>query len=116
VVARVRAVLRRTGPFATSETIRAGSVQIDTATRRVTRSGEAIDLTAKEFELLVLLARHPNRVFRRDELTQAIWGWSYGDSSTVTVHVRRLREKIESDPSHPRSIETVWGVGYLFRP
>lgn len=69
-------------------------------------------LTAREFELLVFLARHPRQAFRREELLQHVWGTRYGDTSTITVHVRRLREKIEPDPSHPTRIATVWGVGY----
>jgi DNA-binding response OmpR family regulator len=75
-----------------------------------------VTLTAREFELLVFLVRHPRRVFRREELLEHVWGYTYGDTSTVTVHIRRLREKIESQPSDPKNIQTVWGVGYRFDP
>jgi DNA-binding response OmpR family regulator len=73
-----------------------------------------VALTVKEFDLLVFLMRHPRRAFRRDELLEDVWGYAFGDTSTVTVHVRRLREKIEDDPSNPTRIGTVWGVGYRF--
>jgi DNA-binding response OmpR family regulator len=73
-------------------------------------------VTAREFELLVFLMRHPRQVFRREELLEAVWGYTYGDTSTVTVHIRRLREKVEGDPSAPTHIQTVWGVGYRFDP
>ena len=79
-------------------------------------AGQPIALTVKEFDLLVHLARHPRQAFRREELLETIWGFSYGDTSTVTVHVRRLREKIERDPSKPRHVRTIWGVGYRFEP
>ena len=73
-------------------------------------------LTAREFELLAYLMRNPNRAFRREELLESVWGYTFGDTSTVTVHVRRLREKIEADPGAPRHLVTVWGVGYRFEP
>jgi DNA-binding response OmpR family regulator len=75
-----------------------------------------VTLTAREFDLLAFLAGRPRQVFRRDELLERVWGYTYGDTSTVTVHIRRLREKIEDDPSAPRHIATVWGVGYRFDP
>ena len=80
------------------------------------RGDEVVALTAKEFDLLAHLIRHPRRAFRREELLEGVWGFHYGDTSTVTVHVRRLREKIETDPSRPRYVCTVWGVGYRFEP
>jgi two-component system, OmpR family, response regulator ResD len=119
LVARVKAVLRRAaGPSsgeAGHDVIRAGDVEIDMATRRVTRGDVAIDLTAKEFDLLAHIAAHPGRVYTREHLLRAVWGYDYfGDDSTVTVHVRRLREKLEPDPARPRYVTTVWGVGYRF--
>ncbi len=78
--------------------------------------GEPVALTVREYELLVYLMRHPRRAFRREELLAEVWGFEYGDASTVTVHVRRLREKIEDDPSAPLHICTVWGFGYRFEP
>jgi two-component system response regulator ResD len=80
-------------------------------------SGQECALTALEFDLIHFLARHPRQVFSRAQLLDQVWGYEYfGDASTVTVHVRRLREKIEDDPSHPRWVQTVWGVGYRFEP
>jgi DNA-binding response OmpR family regulator len=78
--------------------------------------GALVALTAREFDLLAHLARHPRRAFRREELFEQVWGYTYGDTATVTVHIRRLREKIEADPSDPQRIKTVWGVGYRFDP
>jgi DNA-binding response OmpR family regulator len=115
LVARVRAVLRRAqGPLAatTPQVLVDGDLEVDIAARQARLAGEVVSLTAREFELLAFLARHPQRAFRREELLEGIWGYRYGDTSTVTVHVRRLREKIEPDPSHPSRIATVWGVGY----
>ena len=83
---------------------------------RVTRGGVELSLTAREYDLLVHLMRNPGRVFSRDDLMSEVWGWEYGDLSTVTVHVRRLREKIEDDPSAPARVMTVWGVGYRWDP
>ncbi|MCB9159827.1 MAG: response regulator transcription factor [Caldilineaceae bacterium] len=120
LVSRVRAVLRRTGNAAQTEraeVLRFGPVQIDPGTRLVTIDGEEIVLTAKEFDLLWMLAGHPRQVFSRTQLLDRVWGETeYLDPSTVTVHVRRLREKIEPDPSDPAYIQTVWGVGYKFEP
>ncbi len=116
LVARVDAVLRR-APTAEAdpEVLRAGDVVIDVGDRRVTRRGEDVALTVREFELLVFLARHAGRAFTRDELMERVWQFSfYTDTSTVTVHVRRLRAKLETDPDAPGLIETVWGVGYRF--
>jgi DNA-binding response OmpR family regulator len=119
LVARVKAVLRRAAApppvEAGHDVIRAGDVAIDMATRRVTRGGMAVDLTAKEFDLLAHMAAHPGRVYTREHLLRDVWGYDYfGDDSTVTVHVRRLREKLEPDPARPRYVTTVWGVGYRF--
>jgi DNA-binding response OmpR family regulator len=115
---RVKAVLRRAGVAATepkSTAIQAGDLRIDTTTRLVTVKGQPVTLTVKEFDLLWFLARHPAQVFSRDQLLDQVWGYDfYGDSGTVTVLVRRLREKIEADPADPHYILTVWGVGYKF--
>lgn len=120
VVSRVRAVLRRTY---SQETIRSeqpltyGDLTIQPATRVVTYEGNEKKLTAKEFDLLWFLAQNPQHVFSRDQLLEHVWGLSeYIDPSTVTVHIRRLREKIERDSTEPRHILTVWGVGYKFQP
>ena len=119
LVARVKAVLRR-GRAASERgdegmLIAAGDLEIDTSARRVTRAGTALDLTAKEFDLLAHMAAHPGRVYTREHLLRDVWGYDYfGDDSTVTVHVRRLREKVEPDPAKPRYVTTVWGVGYRF--
>jgi DNA-binding response OmpR family regulator len=116
LVARVDAVLRRApvDPVA-PEVLRAGDVEIDVGGRRVTRAGEEVALTVREFELLAFLARHAGRAFTREELMERVWRFSfYTDTSTVTVHVRRLRSKLEPDPETPQLIQTVWGVGYRF--
>jgi DNA-binding response OmpR family regulator len=114
---RVRTVLRRassTTPAA--ERIEVGELRLDAASREVHRAGRALQLTVKEFDLLWFLASNPNRVFSRDQLMDRVWGYTAArDTGTVTVHVRRLREKIERDPSRPRLLETVWGVGYRLR-
>lgn len=120
LVSRVRAVLRRTHPASEPkvETILEFSdLTIDPQTRLVTLRGHEITLTAKEFEMLYHLASHPRQVFTREQLLISIWGLSdYIDPSTVTVHIRRLREKIEGDPANPTHLITVWGVGYKFEP
>ena len=114
---RVKTVLRRSAPSAlTTSRIEVEGLVIEPEHREATRNGARLRLTAKEFDLLCFLASHPNRVFGRDQLMRRVWGYEAAvDSGTITVHVRRLREKIEEDPSHPRLIETVWGVGYRFR-
>jgi DNA-binding response OmpR family regulator len=117
LVARVRAVLRRArGPLAAQfdhpRVLVDGDLEVDVAARQARRAGEVVSLTAREFELLAFLARHPRQAFSREEILDQVWGYRYGDTSTVTVHVRRLREKIEPDPAHPQRIATVWGVGY----
>jgi DNA-binding response OmpR family regulator len=118
LAARVRTVLRRSGPEQPPvERLVAGDLVIDAGTREVTKDGEPVRLTAKEFDLLWFLASHPRRVFSRDQLMSRVWGYEPAfDTGTVTVHVRRLRGKIEPDPSRPRLLETVWGVGYRFSP
>lgn len=117
VVLRVKAVLRRTeaADLEVAQPVEAGGVRLDPARREAEVDGEPISLTAKEFDLLHFLVRHPRQVFGRDRLLDNVWGFDFqGDPSTVTVHIRRLREKVESDPSEPTHILTVWGVGYKF--
>jgi two-component system, OmpR family, response regulator ResD len=117
LVARVRAVLRRANRNGVSQgmILRAGSLLIDPNRRSLTIDGEPVELTAREFDLLVFLARHPDQVFTRDQLLDRVWDFHYfGDASTVTVHIHRLRTKIEPDPMRPTYLRTVWGVGYKF--
>ena len=119
--ARIRAILRRAGsqPAADlqDDQIKVGDLLIDTAQRSVFKNGRATDLTAKEFDFLVMLARNPGRVFSREGLLSVVWGEDYpGDIRTVDVHVRRLREKLETDDANPEYILTKWGVGYYFKP
>ena len=120
LTARVKAVLRRaTGPLSATArpaVLRAGELEVDVTAHEARLAGELVALTAREFDLLAHLMEHPRRAFRREELLERVWGFSYGDTSTVTVHIRRLREKIETDPSAPRYVTTVWGVGYRFEP
>ena len=119
LVARVDAVLRRVSPPATEAPapIEVGPLRIDPGMRTVELGGEEIALTQREFDLLAFLASHPGQVFSRDQLMDAVWNFPfYEDTSTVTVHVRRLRAKLGDDPAKPRFIETVWGVGYRLRP
>ena len=114
---RVKAVLRRV-PSARPplDSVSAGPLEIDATTREARRDGEPLALTAKEFDLLWFLASNANQVFSRDQLMSRVWGYSAAlDTGTVTVHIRRLREKLEADPSDPQLLETVWGVGYRFR-
>jgi DNA-binding response OmpR family regulator len=115
---RVRTVLRRSAPHvAKAERLSFDELEIDARTREVTRDGELLHLTAKEFDLLWFLASNPKQVFSRDQLMDRVWGYEAAlDTGTVTVHVRRLREKIEEDPARPRFLQTVWGVGYRFSP
>jgi DNA-binding response OmpR family regulator len=114
---RVKTVLRRARPSTPPrERIALGPLVIDAARHEARRDGEILNLTAKEFDLLWFLASNANRVFSRDQLMQRVWGYSAAlDTGTVTVHVRRLREKLERDPSSPQLLETVWGVGYRLR-
>jgi two-component system, OmpR family, response regulator ResD len=118
LVARVDAVLRRveTAP-AQQSAIELSDMTIDPTARQVHVGGEEVALTQREFDVLLFLARHPGQAFSRNQLMDAIWQYSfYTDTSTVTVHIRRLRAKIEADPGRPRHIQTVWGVGYRFAP
>jgi two-component system response regulator ResD len=116
LTARVRTVLRRaSAPVLGQARLSFDGLEIDASTREVAKRGEPVRLTAREFELLWFLASHPRRVFSRSQLMDRVWGYEAAlDTGTVTVHVRRLREKIEDDPSRPRYLETVWGVGYRF--
>jgi DNA-binding response OmpR family regulator len=118
LAARVRTVLRRAAPGgSTGERLVFGDVELDAQTREVNKAGVELRLTAKEFDLLWFLGSHPRRVFSRDQLMSRVWGYEAAvDTGTVTVHVRRLREKIEDDPSSPRHLQTVWGVGYRLVP
>ena len=118
LAARVRSVLRRSTPLApVEEQLGFGEVELERASRGVHKAGVELRLTAKEFDLLWFLAAHPRRVFSRGQLMASVWGYrSALDTGTVTVHVRRLREKIEDDPSRPHHLETVWGVGYRLVP
>lgn len=118
LVARVRAVLRRAGSSGAligEKPITLAGVQIDPGTRDIFVDKRRVELTAKEFDLLWFLVRHPRQVFSRSQLLDQVWGYEYyGDPSTVTVHIRRLREKIEEDPGNPVRVLTVWGIGYKF--
>jgi DNA-binding response OmpR family regulator len=115
---RVRTVLRRTRAVSDDiERVAFGPFEIDAVSRELRHSNELLKLTVKEFDLLWFLVCHPRRVFSRDQLMDRVWGYTTAlDTGTVTVHIRRLREKIEDDPSQPRFLETVWGVGYRFTP
>jgi two-component system response regulator ResD len=118
LVARVDAVLRRVAPVAErEEPLEFDGLVIDPAARQVSMAGQPVELTLREFELLLFLARHRGQAFTRDQLMDHVWQYSfYADTSTVTVHIRRLRAKLEPDPARPRFIQTVWGVGYRFAP
>ena len=120
VKARIKAIMRRTsarGQIAKPESIlESGDMRVDCESRRVSISGREVNLTAKEFDLLELLIRNPSKVYSREKLLNLVWGADYpGDVRTVDVHIRRLREKIETHPSEPRYVHTKWGVGYFFR-
>ncbi|HSP39212.1 MAG TPA: response regulator transcription factor [Frankiaceae bacterium] len=122
LVLRVQSVLRRaatvTGaaPVAAPATLQLGDLVVDLTAREARRGDRTLSLTLREFDLLEFLLRHPRTAFTRAELLEKVWGWTFGDQSTVTVHVRRLREKIEADPSQPSVLVTVWGVGYRLEP
>jgi DNA-binding response OmpR family regulator len=118
LTARVRTVLRRSKAEASvEERLTFDGLELDALTRDVLRDDRLLNLTAKEFDLLWFLARHPRQVFSRDQLMDRVWGYEAAlDTGTVTVHVRRLREKIEDDPSRPTRLQTIWGVGYRFVP
>ena len=118
VKARLKAIMRRTTPKAKEEAkiIESKDMRLDCEGRRVYVAGKEINLTAKEFDLLELLALNPDKVYNRENLLNVIWGYEYpGDARTVDVHIRRLREKIEKNPSDPKYVYTKWGVGYYFR-
>lgn len=121
VKARIKAIIRRSNKTsannnADSKTISFGDMKIDCENRRVYIAGKEVNLTAKEFDLLELLVFNPNKVYSRENLLNIVWGYDYpGDVRTVDVHIRRLREKIESNPSEPKYIHTKWGVGYFFQ-
>ncbi|MFF9331203.1 response regulator transcription factor [Streptomyces albogriseolus] len=123
LVLRVGSVLRRarpagdaSGPGAGAGVLRAAGLTVDPEARRAVKNGVELALTVREFDLLAFFLAHPRRAFAREELMREVWGWDFGDLSTVTVHVRRLRGKVEDDPARPRLIRTVWGVGYRFDP
>ena len=119
LAARVKTVLRRSSARADidGEALRFEDLRINGRTRVVEDRRGAIKLTAREFDLLIHLAKHPNQVFSRDQLMNSVWDYEFaGDASTVTVHMRRLRAKVEADPSRPRHLKTIWGVGYKFEP
>ncbi|WP_422934559.1 response regulator transcription factor [Sinomonas sp. P47F7] len=115
LVLRVESVLRRSlRAFDPEPPVEGGGVWLDPGSRTARLGDAPLGLTLREFDLLAFFLRHPGQAFSREDLIKAVWGWSFGDLSTVTVHVRRLREKIEPDPKHPRLLTTVWGVGYRF--
>lgn len=122
LVLRVQSVLRRANgrapavPIPSADRLRDGDLDVDLTAHTATRGGQPLALTGREFDLLAFLLAHPRVAFSRADLMQRVWEWSYGDQSTVTVHVRRLREKIETDPANPRRLVTVWRVGYRWQP
>ena len=114
---RVQAVLRRARAASTEadappQPVRSGRLEVDVAARRARSDGRELELTVREFDLLAFFVSHPGRAFTRAELLEQVWGWSFGDVSTITVYVRRLRDKVENDPASPTQLQTVWGVGY----
>jgi DNA-binding response OmpR family regulator len=117
LVLRIESVLRRVGERSgATGTVVDGDLVVDATEHTATLGGRRLSLTVREFDLLRFFLSHPGQAFSRDELLQKVWGWSFGDQSTVTVHVRRLREKVEADPTHPVRLSTVWGVGYRWEP
>ena len=117
LVARVKNVLRRSGGGTTTpaaDVLEVDGITLNRRSRQVVVRGAPVELTQREFDLLTFLMEHPAEVFRREVLLEHVWGYTFGDTSTVTVHVRRLREKIEPDPAEPTFVQTVWGVGYRF--
>ena len=119
LVLRVQSVLRRSGAAPTGDQLpnrlASGGLTVDVPGRIATLDGRVLSLTAREFDLLVHLMAHPGRAYEREQLMREVWGWDFGDTSTVTVHVRRLREKVEADPGNPQRLVTVWGVGYRWQ-
>jgi two-component system response regulator ResD len=119
LVLRIQSVLRRvyrSRPVGEPDVLTDGALAVDTRSRTAELRGHPLSLTVREFDLLAFLMAHPGRAYRRAELLEQVWGWTFGDHSTVTVHVRRLREKVEPDPAQPSRIVTVWGVGYRYEP
>ncbi len=118
LVLRVEALLRRVGEKSApqSGSVTDGDLVVDSGRHEATLEGRPLALTSREFDLLRFLVSNPGTAYSRDELLQHVWGWSFGDQSTVTVHVRRLREKVERDPKRPSRLVTVWGVGYRWEP
>ncbi|MFB6523804.1 response regulator [Streptomyces sp. NPDC056401] len=125
LVLRVSSVLRRAaaagaatapGPGGGGARLTAAGITLDPTTHRAAKDGRELALTVREFDLLAHFLRHPGQAHGREELMREVWGWDFGDLSTVTVHVRRLRAKVEEDPGRPKLIQTVWGVGYRFEP
>jgi DNA-binding response OmpR family regulator len=114
LVLRIQSVLRRSQaqPAVTARGLQDGDLLLDLRSRRASRSGADLQLTAREFDLLAYFVGHPGEALTREQLLRDVWDWNYGDKSTVTVHVRRLREKVEADPADPQRLRTVWGVGY----
>jgi len=117
LILRVQAVLRRAravqdGARSVPTLVRSGRLEVDVAARRARSDGRELDLTVREFDLLAFFVSHPGRAFTRAELLEHVWGWSFGDLSTITVYVRRLRDKVEPEPASPAQLQTVWGVGY----
>jgi DNA-binding response OmpR family regulator len=114
---RVQSILKRSVSELSPDTVfDRGVFRLDTSNRRVFKNGTQLQLSVREFDLLAFLIRHPDQVFSREQLLSEVWHWSFGEASTVTVHVRRVREKIEIDPTEPRHVTTEWGVGYRFSP
>ena len=113
---RVDSVLRRASAPVAPKRLVDGDLVVDEARHEAYRGGEVLALTGREFDLLRFLLAHPSTAYSREELLEQVWGWSFGDQSTVTVHVRRLREKVEPDPTRPVRLSTVWGVGYRWEP
>lgn len=119
LVLRVASVLRRAaaaGAGSAEARLTGAGITLDPDTHRAAKDGRELALTVREFDLLAHFLRHPGRAYGREELMREVWGWDFGDLSTVTVHVRRLRAKVEEDPGRPELIQTVWGVGYRFEP
>jgi DNA-binding response OmpR family regulator len=117
LVLRIRSVLRRAAPTHDDVTVLTdGDLTADMGRRVARLAGAPLALTVREFDLLVFLMQHPAHAWSRPQLLDRVWGWQFGDESTVTVHVRRLREKIEADPAEPRRVLTIWGVGYRYEP
>lgn len=119
LVLRANAILRRADcarQAAAAQPLVDGDLTIDTVARRATRRGLPLSLTLREYQLLEFLVRHPRMAFTREQLLRQVWDWTFGDASTVTVHVRRVREKIEDDPATPMRVITIWGVGYRYEP